>query len=69
MRKYRIKSYREHSHIVQHLVLGLFWVDCSSRHTSYDSAARILYLHVQERHGYPRVSETLTEQEILNGKS
>lgn len=69
MKRYRIKSYRVDSHFIQRRHFGFLWISDDFRFTDLSRAITVLYEHVKDTHGYPRVTKTLTEQEILNGTS
>ena len=67
MRKFRIKSYRADSHVIQKRYLGFLWLsplgmDC--RYVEYKNAEAALVEYVKATSGYPRVSKVITEDEV-----
>lgn len=71
-RRYRIKSYRTDSHVIQRCYLGFLWLSplgLDARYVHLDNALSGLRNHIIATNGYPKVTKTFTEQEILNAKS
>lgn len=67
MRKFRIKSYRDDSHVIQRLYWGFLWMSppgMDYRWCSYINAEEALIAHIKATTGYPRVSKLITEDEV-----
>ncbi|QHJ81735.1 MAG: hypothetical protein [Caudoviricetes sp.] len=69
-RRYRIKSYRTDSHVIQKRYFGFLWLSplgLDVRYMHSDDALNALRNYVLATNSYPQVTTMFTEQEILNG--
>lgn len=67
MRKFRIKSYRDDSHVIQKRYLGFLWLTPLGqdiRYTQLAGAEYALKAYIKATTGYPRVSKVITEDEV-----
>lgn len=67
MRRFRIKSYRADSHVIQKRYLGFLWVTPLGEDVRYmqlRDAVSALERYIKETTGYPRISKVITEDEV-----